>query len=141
MNKRVCLVLSVVFCLFLLCSCGSANDYGLSFAPDGKDSLQYIHVFGEEQVVYTVGGVMSAEINGEAKLLELALNDGDISMKEILDSAAADASDGDVEFKEYPDGSVEYRYETFTLVKLNLHTGTRDVYFVPDGMGYYDVIN
>ena len=42
--------------------------------------------------------------------------------------------------KVYPDGSEEYHYEDFTLVSLNTHLGNRDIYFVPSGMGYYDVI-
>ncbi len=141
MIKRVLTAVLLVVCLFLLCSCAKANDYGLKFASDGSDKLQYIHVFGEEQIVYTVGGVVTVEINGEPKLLDLALNDGDLAMTDVLDSVAEDAADGDVEFEEYPDGSVEYRYDTFTLVRLNLHTGVRDVYFVPNGMGYYDVIH
>lgn len=141
MRKTVCLVCLSVLCLLLLCACTKANDYSLSFAADGGDKLEYIHVFGDEQIVYTVGGTVTVGEDDQAKPLELALADGDVTMEEILASVREDGDDGDVEAVTYPDGSVEYRFSTFTLVCLNTHTGVHDVYFVPTGMGYYDVVH
>lgn len=134
------LFLTAVLCLCLvLASCSSVNEYGLSFAPDGSSTVDYIY-FDEERVVYTVGGIMTAEINGNDKMLELALTDGEILVSEILASAQKDADNGDIETTEYHDGSIEYHYEGFDMIVLN-SDGKNDIYFVPSEMSYYDVMN
>lgn len=139
MIKRVFALFACLLCLCSLCSCTKANDLNLSLVEDGTDSLEVIHIFGEEQFVFVSGGIMMTEIDKTPKTLELALHDGDISVADILATAEEDVKDGDVVSEEYPDGSVEYRYESFTLVRLNTVKGDKNIYFLPNTKGYYDV--
>lgn len=139
MLKRSVAVLICAFCIFSLSACTKANDLALSLTEDGTDSLDIIHIFGEEQFVYVSGGIMMIEIDKTPKTLELALHDGDVSVSDILNTAEEDVKDGDIRTEEYPDGSVEYYYESFTLVRLNTVKGDRNIYFVPTTKGYYDV--
>lgn len=139
MLKRFVLMALAVVCL-VFSACSSANDHNLKLVADGKDSKDYIY-FDDQRVVYVVGGIMMTETaDGESVMLETALYDGTVSLDEILASAKEDADDGDVEMSEYPDGSVEYYYDTFTLISLN-KDGIRDVYFVPSDVNYYSVTN
>jgi hypothetical protein len=139
MLKKVLAVLICAVCVFSLSACTKANDLNLSFTEDGTDSLDIIHIFGEEQFVYVSGGIMMIEIDKTPKTLELAFHDGDVSVDDILLTAEQDVEDGDIKTEEYPDGSVEYYYESFTLVRLNTVKGDRNIYFLPTTKGYYDV--
>ena len=139
MLKRVGSLLVCILCVFAFVGCTTANDLKLSFTEDGSDSLDIIHIFGEEQYVYVSGGIMMIEIDKTPKALELALHDGDVSVADILSVAEEDVKDGDIRTEEYPDGSIEYYYEGFTLVRLNTVKGDRNIYFVPATKGYYDV--
>ncbi|MBE6692696.1 MAG: hypothetical protein E7586_05175 [Ruminococcaceae bacterium] len=140
MNKRLislfALVLSV--CL-LLCGCTKWNVYNLSFVPDNSDSTYYTY-FDEEKVVYTVGGIMMTEIEGESMTLESALIEGKTTVAEILASAAEDAENEKIQTQTYIDGSVEYTYNDFRLVLLNSATD-RNIYFIPLEMNYYSLVN
>lgn len=138
MRKSIAVIV-LLFCL-LLCGCAGSNEYGLTYTADGDSDIEYIY-YDDIRVVYVVGGLMMAEVEGSPKMLEMALKEGDISVSDILASAEKDAENKKLQSKTYPDGSVEYYYETFTLVSLNTHLGNHDVYFVPAGMGYYDVTN
>jgi len=139
MFKKTIVILLVAFSLFL-CSCSGANDYGLSFTAD--DSGRSIIYFDEmERAIIVEGGIMTVEIDGETELLEVALTDGDILMADILAIAREDVEDGDIELTEYPDGSLEYHYDTFDLVVLNTYNGKRDICFIPKELSYYDMIN
>lgn len=133
------LFLAIALNMLFLVACSDANEYGLSYSSDGSDKVDYIY-YNDDRVVYVVGGIMTVETDGSAKMLELALYDGNITIDDILDAAEEDASDGDIEVTDYPDGSREYHYGNFDIIKLNTHLGCRDVYFVPSGMSYYDVV-
>lgn len=137
--RRITVAFLLSLCL-LLSACADANEYGLAYTSDGSSNIEYIY-YDEERVVYVVGGLMMADIDGSAKMLEMALKEGDIAVSDILASAEKDAENKKLEAKTYPDGSTEYYYEGFTLVALNTHLGNRDIYFVPSGMGYYNVTN
>ena len=137
MSKRTFFV-AILLCVLTLVSCASANQYGLAYTSDGSDKIEYIF-YTDEQVVYVIGGMMMCEINGGSKMLEMALNEGDITIDDIITSAEADLDNKDIEATEYPDGSKEYHYDGFNIVKLNTYLGSRDIYFVPSGMSYYDV--
>lgn len=139
MLKRLFLFL-LVLCPIVLVSCSSPNEYGLAYNPDGSGDIEYIY-YDDERVVYVVGGLMMAEIDGSPKMLEMALHEGDVTVEDILVAAEKDVENGDIEAVDYPDGSREYHYDHFTIVKLNTHLGNRDVYFVPANMSYYDVTN
>ena len=119
-------------------ACSSANEYGLSFTPDGSDKINYIF-YNEERVVYVVGGLMMATVNDQPKMLEMALDSGDISIEAVIESAKEDYENGDIEGTIYPDGSCEYHFDGFNMIVLNTHLRNIDVYFTPSSMGYFDV--
>lgn len=139
MLKRL-IVLLVLICTLMLSACSQPNKYGLSFTAGNKTSVDYIF-YNDERVVYVVGGIMTVGEGESAELLEIVLNRGEITVDAILEAAKEDADNGDIEYESYPDGSVEYHYDGFDIIKLNTHLGNRDVYFVPSSMSYYDVTN
>lgn len=138
MFKKILCILLVVACLLPLSACSSANEYELTFNFDENGKKEYIF-YTDECVVYVVSGLMMCSVDGKSKMLEMALHDGEITVEAILESASADAENEDIKFTEYPDGSIEYHYEGFNLVKLNSLTGSKDLYFLPDSMSYYDI--
>ena len=137
MNK----ILSILLVLVLvLTACSSANVYQLTYNSDGGSAVEYIY-YTDTQVVYVVGGMMMCEIDGSSKMLEMAFKDGDITIDDVINSAESDVKNKKIEYTEYPDGSREYHYDGFDLIKLNTYEGSRDIYFVPSSMSYYDVTN
>ncbi len=140
MNKRIIAFLLVLVTALSFSACSGGNEYNLSYTPDGSDKLDYIF-YTEDRVVYVVGGLMMVNINGEAKMLEMALDSGDITIEEIIASAKADYENGDLTCFVYPDGSCEYSYNGFKMIVLNTHLRNVDVYFTPSSMGYFDIIN
>lgn len=137
MNKRLLNVIALLLCgCCLLCGCSGGNEYGLTFVEGERDSTNYIY-YDDDSVVYVVGGMMMAEIDGEAVALETALNDGKITLAEILASAKTDAENEDITVVTYDDGSVEYTYDNFRLVILN--SADRFIYFLPMELNYYSV--
>lgn len=139
MSKKIAFI-SILLCVLMLVSCSSGNKYGLAYTSDGTERIEYIY-YTDEQVVYVVGGMMMAEINGDSKMLEMAFNDGDLTISDLIASAEADVEAKKIEVTEFPDGSREYHYDGFDLIKLNTYEGNRDIYFTPSSMGYYDVTN
>ncbi len=139
MAKKLLILLSVLM-IFSLCACSDGNEYGLSFAAD-KSGRSIIFFDELERAVIVEGGIMTIEIDGDTILLEEALNDGKVILEDILSSAKEDASNGDMETTEYPDGSIEYHYESFDMVVLNTYNGKRDICFIPKELSYYDMIN
>ncbi|MBO5869349.1 MAG: hypothetical protein J6Q89_01240 [Clostridia bacterium] len=138
MNRKIFITLLV--CLLALTSCSSANEYKLAYNSDGGSAVEYIY-YTDAQVVYVVGGLMMCEIDGSSKMLEMALKDGDITIDDIIASADSYVKGKDIECTEYPDGSKEYHYDGFDIIKLNTYEGNHDIYFVPSSMSYYDVTN
>jgi len=138
MSKRTAFVV-ILLCALMLVSCSSANEYSLSYTPDGSDTVEYIY-YTDEQVVYVIGGMMMCEIDGESKMLEMALKDGDVTIDDIITSAETDLENKEIDHTDYTDGSREYHYDGFDLIKLNTHLGNHDIYFVPSSMSYYDVV-
>ncbi len=139
MSRKTFLV-ATLLCVLMLVSCSSGNRYGLEYTSDGSDKVEYIF-YTDDQVVYVVGGMMMTEVDGSSKMLEMALKDGDITIDDIITSAETDLNNKDIKCTEYPDGSREYHYDGFKLIKLNTNRGSRDIYFVPSSMSYYDVTN
>ncbi len=140
MNKRLILLVAVTLSLcLLLCGCTKWNVYNLSFVLDNSDSTYYIY-FDEDKVVYTVGGMMMTEIDGESLTLESALTEGKITISQILASASEDAENEKIQSQTQIDGSVEYTYSDFRLVVLNSATD-RNIYFIPLDMNYYSLVN
>ncbi|MBQ3229959.1 MAG: hypothetical protein IJO64_04745 [Clostridia bacterium] len=138
LKKALLCILALLFCLSFA-SCAKSNVYNLSYSSDGSEKIDYIY-FEDDFAVYVIGGLMTAEIENEPMLLEQALTEGNISVSELLASAEEDASNNKLERVSYPDGSVQYNYEGFVMLRLNTYTGLRDIYFLPVGMGYYDIV-
>ena len=142
MSKIISLLLCIAFVLTLT-SCTRMNEHGLAYTPDGSKSKSLIYsnedYYTDFRSVYVIGGMMMCKIDGEPKMLEMALIEGDLSIDDILSAAEEDLADGDIECTEFPDGSREYHYDGFDIVKMNTHLGNRDVYFVPSEMGYADI--
>ena len=139
MNRKIFIALLLVGVLALT-SCSSSNEYNLTYNSDGGSAVEYIY-YTDTQVVYVVGGLMMCEINGSSKMLEMALKDGDITIDDIIKEADSDVKGKNIECTEYPDGSKEYHYDGFDIIKLNTYEGNHDIYFVPSSMSYYDVTN
>jgi len=132
-------VISLVSML-LLCGCGStvANDYKMVFTTGDSGKLDYINVVDSEFVLYSVDGVVTVTVDGEVLMLESAIVEGKLSVAELMESIRSDASDGDVEYIEYPNGSVEYRYDEITVVDFN-YNGFHEIYFGNTQLTYYTV--
>ncbi len=140
MIKKLLIFALTAILTFSLFGCSKANDHGLSFAKDNS-GRRIIHTDEMERQIIVEGGIMTIEIDDETKLLETALTDGEITIAEILETAREDVKDGDIEVTEYPDGSLEYHYETFNLVVLNTYKGDREICFIPTDLNYYSMIN
>lgn len=140
MLKKITLCALVLVLCLSVSACGEkANKYKLSYSSDGSGKIDYIY-FEDDFAVYVIGGLMTAELDEKSVLLEQALTEGALTVSDILDSAEKDASNDKLEKVTYPDGSVQYNYEGFVLVRLNTYTGLRDIYFLPAGMGYYEIV-
>lgn len=129
-----------IIALILLCGCGNsvANDYNLVFTAGDSDRIDYINVVEEEFVLYAVDGVVTVTIDGETLMLESAIVEGKLTVAELLESIRNDASGGDVKYVEYANGSVEYRYDDFTVVDFN-YSGFHEIYFGTTELTYYTV--
>ena len=132
------LALTVLLACLLLCACAEANEYKLSLVPDGQGQMDYIY-FDEDRTIYTVGGIVMAELDGQSIALESALNEGKLSVSDLLASAKKDVDGNKMDYTTYPDGSVEYVYSDFRLVVLNTATDN-SIYFIPLYMNYYSVL-
>lgn len=139
LKKTALCAFALVLCVSLFACGEQANKYKLSYSQGGSEKIDYIY-FEEEFAVYVVGGIMTVELDEKTILLEQALTENRLTIADILASAEKDASNDKLEKVEYPDGSVQYNYGGFTMVKLNTYTGLRDVYFMPAGKGYYDIV-
>ncbi len=138
MLKKVLCICLVVACLIPFVACASVNEYELTFNFDENGKKEYIY-YTDECVVYVISGLMMCTVDGKAKMLEMALHDGEITVDALIESAKTDAGNEDIAFTEYPDGSVEYHYNGFNLVHMNALTGSKDIYFLPSSMSYYDI--
>lgn len=136
-KRLLALAVSAVLAL-ALSACSGPNRYGLSFTPDGSNEIVFLCNDGATDV-YTVGGIMLAEIDGSPVMLDTALNDGKLTVAEIMDAANDDTENERIEATGYTDGSIELRYETFNLIKLALGSGDYAIYFTPSDMNYYDL--
>ena len=134
--KKLFVLLPLV--ALLLWGCSSPNEYNMVFTSDGSYKLDYINVVEEEYVLYTVGGMVTVEIEGKTLMLEAAIIEGKITVDALMESIRDDADNGDVKYTEYPDGSVEYRYSGITVVDKNF-SGLREIYFGDDTLTYYAV--
>ena len=89
--------------------------------------------------LYTIGGDVTVIIEQDMGYsLEDTLNGKIISAQSILDQAKEDEKYGICETAFYQDGgSIEYRYENYTILKYNSLDGNRDLIIGPS----YSIIN
>ncbi|MBR5859413.1 MAG: hypothetical protein IKZ05_05765, partial [Clostridia bacterium] len=64
MRKSIAVIV-LLFCL-LLCGCAGSNEYELTYTADGDSDIEYIY-YDDIRVVYVVGGLMMAEVEGSPK--------------------------------------------------------------------------
>lgn len=138
MLKRFISVM-LVFCCLALCSCSKPNDFDLKMIPDGTDGMDYIY-YDDVYTVYVVGGLMMMGEDEDAVMLEVAMHDGTVNIKDIIASAEADLADGDIENTVNINGITTYHYETFNLIVFN-GSSMLDVYFTPVGVGYDSIVH
>lgn len=112
----------------LLCGCAKENVYQLSFTSDGSDNLELIHDLDGYQV-YLLGGMAVCTIDGEAKMLEMALDNGDITPADIIDSAEDDVSNEKRTAINNTEGGICYLYDLFNIVTFETEDGTVRICF------------
>lgn len=79
--------------------------------------------------IYTYEGQANIIISGEEMSLRNALLENKITMEEIIAKANQDEKDGKIKTYMYKDGgSIEYHYDSYTIIKLHKEDGNRDVY-------------
>jgi len=79
--------------------------------------------------IHSYDGSVNIIINGEETSLRNALLENKITMDEIIAEANADLKDKRITGSEYDDGgSIEYKYNLYTIIKCHKLDGNRDVY-------------
>lgn len=135
MNKKriFALAAAILSVLLLLTACKSKNPYGLVFVSDGTENV-YLLGSDETRSVYALGGTVNCTDGGKMTALSLGLAEESITAAEIASSAAEDLKAERISANTYPDsGTVEYLYDTFTLICLSGQNGNTDIWFVPPG--------
>lgn len=95
----------------------------------------------EEFDIYVVGGnVTIAKNNEEPKDFSEAIEAKYISIDEILEQAEIDSKYGICRRGFYSDGgTVEYRYQDYTLIKANTLAGNKDFIIAPPNMIWSEI--
>lgn len=99
-----------------------------------KDDLKRDLVFSKNEEydfsIYTLGGSFDVEIEGEKTPLKDALQNGKITVEDILNKMSTDvARNFAKEFSFKDGGSVLVVYSEFSIVKFNTLDGNFDMYF------------
>lgn len=132
-NRFFALAAMLILLCLPLAACKSKNPHGLVFVPDGSESV-YMLGSDETRSVYALGGTVNCTSGGEMKALSLCLADESISISDVASAAADDLKSERIEANTYADsGTVEYLYDTFTLICLSGQSGNTDIWFVPPG--------
>lgn len=91
--------------------------------------------------VYGYDGSVNIRIDGKEYSLKEALLENKITMEEIIAKANQDEKDGKIKADMYKDGgSIEYHYESYTIIKCHTIDGNRDVYIGTKDLKLTDVI-
>lgn len=91
--------------------------------------------------IYVVGGNVTIEKdNEEAKDFSEAIGSKYISIDEILEQAEVDSKYGVCRKGFYSDGgTIEYRYQDYTLIKANTLAGNKDFIIAPPNMIWSEI--
>ena len=89
-----------------------------------------IDEYGEDFDLYYTGlEEVRINVDGKTMLLEEALKSKKITLDEIETKAKRDLENEKITGKMYKDGgSMEYHYDTYTIIKCNSLNGDRDLY-------------
>lgn len=92
-----------------------------------------LYYYGLEQV--------NVNVDNEILTLEEALKSGKITLEKIISNANRDLDSGKIKGDMYKDGgSMIYKYDTFTIIKLNRTDGNKDMYIGTPEMVQNDII-
>lgn len=104
-----------------------------------QTNIKYIPIITKGEIskydysVYSLDGIVNIVIDGKTMSLRDALLNNKITMEEIIAKANRDFGDNAIMLKD--GGTIEYRYNTYTLIKRHTLEGDRDVYFMPSKNG------
>lgn len=91
--------------------------------------------------IYSYKGTVDIIINEEKMTLKEALLNNKIAMEEIIQKANEDANNKIIESDMYNDGgSMIYKYENYTIIKVHNLNGNRDVYIGSKDMSLNSVL-
>lgn len=94
-----------------------------------------------DYTIYAYDGSVNIRIDGKEYNLKEALLENKITMEEIIVKANQDAKGEKIKVEMYKDGgSMEYHYESYTIIKCHTSGGNRDVYIGPKDLKLTDVI-
>lgn len=113
--------------------------YDKSMQTDNKIKkiLDKSEMDGYDCDIYAYDVNVNITIDGEDMTLRDALLQNKITMEEIIKKAKEDIPNPII----YKDGgSIEYKYDSYTIIKLNTLEGNRDVYIGMPGMNINDII-
>lgn len=111
------------------------NNIEIKFTPvEDQGKVLLSEKQGQESYsVYSYNGNVEVKIGEEIYPLEEAIKEGEISMDKVLEKAEGDFKEESMGDYIYADGgSIEYPYEDYTLIKLNIMDGgSKDLYICP----------
>lgn len=124
---------------FLLSGCAKENVYRLSFTADGSDKIDLIHDLNGYQV-YLLGGMAVCTIDGEPAMLEMALDNGDITPADIINSADDDVSNEDRKVITDIEGVSCYCYDLFNIFSWEAEDGAHLLCFAPAEKEFFEIV-
>lgn len=102
---------------------------------DKSETIKY------DYTIYAYDGSVNIKIDDKEYHLKEALLENKITMEEIIEKANKDAKDEKIKVEMYKDGgSMEYHYESYTIIKCHTLGGNRDVYIGPKDLKLTNVI-
>ena len=117
-------------------------DFTLSVAPSGrKERMEILRVRekGQPDMPYSLYyyglSDVSVTLDGQTLPLAQALEDGELTVSDILHKGYRDEQDGKITGWHFRDGgSAQYMYEEYTVIKFHEIAGRRDLYIGVPGM-------
>lgn len=98
-----------------------------------KNNSEYdLYYYGLKEV--------NVNVDNKTMSLEEALRSGKLTLDGIISKANEDFTNGEIKADGYNDGgSMEYRYDTYTIIKCRTVKGNRDVWIGVPEMRLYDI--
>ncbi len=103
------------------------NEIKIIFTRRKDLEVTEIYDTGEYKIC-TFGGNVQVVVNGETYDLKDALEEKIITGNDIIDQGKNDVKNNDCDYISYKDGgTVEYLYDNYTILKLNIMDGENDL--------------